>query len=89
MATVQSLNHEITQQSALLADLRKQQAEASIVEEAKKKLGELKKSLASLDGGSSKDGGKKKERILLKTPKVCLVWIASLRVLRLTRMSCP
>lgn len=72
MATVESLNQEIEQQSAQLVTLKKQQAEGPIVEEAKKKLGELKKSLALLQGGGSKDAGKKKERLLLKTAKVRL-----------------
>ncbi|EKM61856.1 uncharacterized protein PHACADRAFT_248747 [Phanerochaete carnosa HHB-10118-sp] len=69
MATVESLTAQIAEQSALLNDLRKQQAEAATVEEVKKKLGELKRKLGQMAGGSSKDGGKKKERILLKTPK--------------------
>ncbi|KAK7695144.1 hypothetical protein QCA50_002334 [Cerrena zonata] len=69
MATVESLNQEIEQQSAQLVTLKKQQAEGPIVEEAKKKLGELKRSLALLQGGGSKDAGKKKERLLLKTAK--------------------
>ncbi|KIP04936.1 hypothetical protein PHLGIDRAFT_31128 [Phlebiopsis gigantea 11061_1 CR5-6] len=60
---------EIAQQTTLFNDLRKQQADASAVDEVKKKLGELKRALAALTGESSKDGGKKKERILLKTPK--------------------
>ena len=75
MATVESLAKEIEQQSAHLVTLRKQQAEDATVEEAKKKLGELKKSLALLKGGSSKDAGKKKERLLLKTAKVRVVVI--------------
>ena len=76
MATAESIAQEISQQTALFNDLRKQQAEASVIDEVKKKLGELKRSLASLTGESSKDGGKKnKERILLKTPKVCCVQV--------------
>ena len=70
MATAESLTAQIAEQSALLNDLRKQQAEASVMEEVKKKLGELKRTLGQISGGSSKEGGKKKERILLKTPKV-------------------
>lgn len=66
--TAESLNREIVQQTALFNDLRKQQADASAVEEVKKKLGELKRSLAQLSGG--KDSGKKKDRLLLKTAKV-------------------
>ncbi|KAI0095190.1 histidyl-tRNA synthetase [Irpex rosettiformis] len=66
--TVEDLSQEIAQQSALLNDLRKQQADASTVEEVKKKLGELKRTLGQLTGGA-KESGKKKERILLKTAK--------------------
>ena len=50
----------------------------------KKKLGELKRALALLAGESSKEGGKKKERILLKTPKVCRA-AAGLVMLRRTQ----
>ncbi|KAJ8487601.1 hypothetical protein ONZ51_g4067 [Trametes cubensis] len=68
-----ALASEIAAQSTLLNDLRKQQADPALVEEAKKKLGDLKKSLALLQnanaGASGAKEGKKKERILLKTPK--------------------
>ena len=71
-----ALASEIAAQSTLLNDLRKQQADPALVEEAKKKLGDLKKSLALLQnanaGASGAKEGKKKERILLKTPKVRL-----------------
>lgn len=71
MATAESLNAEIASTTTQLFDLRQQNADNSLVEEAKKKLGELKKSLAMLKGASgSKDTGKKKERLLLKTAKV-------------------
>lgn len=84
--TPEQLNQEIAAQSTLLTDLRKQQAEASIVEEAKKKLGDLKRALALLSGaGSSKEGAKKKERILLKTPKVRSVLVLEWTLLKLTR----
>jgi histidyl-tRNA synthetase len=71
MATVESLNQEIAQQTALFIELRQQTVDPSVVEEAKKKLGELKKSLGVLTKatGGSKDL-KKKERLLLKTAKV-------------------
>lgn len=72
MTAIESLSTEIEQQSTLLVTLRKQQAEGPALEEAKKKLGELKKSLALLKGGGSKDANKKKERLLLKTAKVRL-----------------
>jgi ribosome-interacting GTPase 1 len=84
MATTESLNAEISQLSTQLADLRRQNAEPSIVEEVKKKLGELKKTVAT-QSGASKDSGKKKERILLKTPKVRRVQLIGPPVLKLTR----
>ena len=84
MSTVESLSEEISQLSIRLNDLRKQNAEASIVEETKKRLGELKRTLAQ-QSGASKDGGKKKERILLKTPKARCVHIQCPSVLKLTR----
>lgn len=76
MASLEALTADVAQQSQVLNDLRKQQADPQVVEEAKKKLGELKKSLALLRAGSAgatgskEGGGKKKERLLLKTPKV-------------------
>ncbi|KAL4263999.1 histidine--tRNA ligase [Pleurotus pulmonarius] len=69
MATPETLATEIATQTTLLNDLRLQKAEAALVEDAKKKLGELKKTLATLRGGGAKDAGKKKERLLLKTAK--------------------
>ncbi|EGN93674.1 hypothetical protein SERLA73DRAFT_115689, partial [Serpula lacrymans var. lacrymans S7.3] len=70
MATVESLDSQITEQAALLLDLKTQNADASNIEEAKKKLGELKKNLASIKGAAgNKDAGKKKGRLLLKTAK--------------------
>jgi histidyl-tRNA synthetase len=68
-----SINEQITLQTALLNDLRLKHADPSAVDEAKKKLGGLKKSLASLNAGgnvANKDAGKKRERMLLKTAKV-------------------
>lgn len=74
MATTESLNQDIVQQTSLLNELRLQNAEPSTVEEAKKKLGELKKSLGALTkaAGGGKDA-KKKERLLLKTAKVSVL----------------
>ncbi|TCD62870.1 Cytoplasmic and mitochondrial histidine tRNA synthetase [Steccherinum ochraceum] len=70
MATPEALGEAIAQQSALLVDLRKQQADNAVIEEAKKKLGELKKAQGQLlSAGGSKESGKKKERLLLKTAK--------------------
>ncbi|KAI0714757.1 histidyl-tRNA synthetase [Earliella scabrosa] len=69
--TVEALAEQVAAQSALLADLRKQQADVPAVEEVKKKLGELKKTLAVLQNAAAggAKGEKKKERMLLKTPK--------------------
>jgi histidyl-tRNA synthetase len=68
MATAESLNQEIAQQTTLFNELRLRNAEPSAIEETKKKLGELKKSLGALTKAAG--GGKKKERMLLKTAKV-------------------
>ena len=72
MATMESLNAEIAQQNILCQTLVKQNGDSSVLEEAKKKLGELKKSLGVLTkaGAGGKDA-RKKERLLLKTAKVC------------------
>ncbi|KAF7347238.1 Histidine--tRNA ligase, mitochondrial [Mycena venus] len=73
MASIESISEQITNQTALFNQLRLQNAEPSLIDEAKKKLGELKKSLALSKGSDaaagSKDGGKKRERLLLKTAK--------------------
>ena len=68
----EALAEEVAAQNALVNDLRKQQADAATVEEAKKKLGELKRALALAQNAASGGGKgeKKKERMLLKTPKV-------------------
>ncbi|KAG2364832.1 histidyl-tRNA synthetase [Suillus spraguei] len=67
-----SLTAEITQATGALNDLRLQNADAASIDAAKKRLGELKKSMAAMNSaGGSKDAGKKKERLLLKTAKVC------------------
>ena len=69
-ATV-SLQEEVAQQKALLRDLQNQKADAAWIEEAKKKLGDLQRAFALQQNASGAGGGnKKKERILLKTPKV-------------------
>lgn len=71
MASLESLNQSIVEQTALVNELRLQGAEAAKQDEAKKKLGELKKAFAlakNAEGGGSKE--KKKDRLLLKTPKV-------------------
>jgi hypothetical protein len=75
MSSTESINQEIAQQTALFNELRLQKADSTAIDEAKKKLGDLKRSLALLGGNSasgsgSKDAGKKRERLLLKTGKV-------------------
>jgi hypothetical protein len=81
MLTTESLTAEIAQQQALFNELRLQNIDALAIDAAKKKLGELKKSLAAIGkaegnaggvGGSESKDGKKKERLLLKTAKVGL-----------------
>ena len=68
-----SLTQQIAEQTALFSKLKLENSEPSLVEEARKKLAELKKSLGILKNasGEGKDAGKKKERLLLKTAKVC------------------
>lgn len=72
--TAESLTADIQAKNSLIQELRKQQADSPALEQARKELGELKKSLALLQGAGSakdaKDAGKKRERLLLKTPKV-------------------
>lgn len=79
MSTAESLTAEITQQTALLNELRLQNTDAAALDAAKKKLGELKKTLGAigkaetspgLAGTSDGKDGKKKDRLLLKTAKV-------------------
>ncbi len=69
-----SLVQEIAEQTALFNNLRTQNADANLIEEAKRKLGELKKAQGVLNAkGKDKktEGeGEKKDRILLKTAKV-------------------
>jgi len=74
MATLQELDAAIAEQSALFNQLkaRADPPEAAELEAARVKLGELKKSRGALiqaSGGGGKD--KKRERLLLKTAKVC------------------
>ncbi|KAF7303734.1 Histidyl-tRNA synthetase [Mycena indigotica] len=67
-----SLEEQVSTQKALFNQLRSSNAEPSYLEAAKKKLGELQKSLAqskAATNASGDDGGKKRERLLLKTAK--------------------
>jgi histidyl-tRNA synthetase len=77
MASIASISEQIANETALFNQLRLQNAEPSVLEEQKKKLGELKKSLALSKGpdpnaaaAGSKSAAKKRERLLLKTAKV-------------------
>lgn len=74
MATLQELDASIAEKSALFNQLkaRADPSEAAELEAVRVKLGELKKSRGALiqaSGGGGKD--KKRERLLLKTAKVC------------------
>jgi len=69
ISAAQSLQDEVAQQKTLLRDLQNQKADAALLEEAKKKLGDLQRSFALLQNAMG-GGSKKKERLLLKTPKV-------------------
>ncbi|KAK0234158.1 hypothetical protein IW262DRAFT_1334735 [Armillaria fumosa] len=72
---IMTLADEIAEQTTLFNNLRLQNADPAEVEAAKRKLGELKKAQGVLNAkerekkGDSAEGEKKKERILLKTPK--------------------
>ncbi|KAJ7239759.1 hypothetical protein B0H12DRAFT_1204160 [Mycena haematopus] len=76
MASIESISEQITNQTAIFNQLRLQNAEPSLIDEAKKKLGELKKTLALSKGSDTSkaaaaptDETKKRERLLLKTAK--------------------
>jgi hypothetical protein len=71
MATLESLNAELEQHKEVFNRLRKEGAQPEKLEETKKHLQELKKAIGALTQSDSgaKDAGKK-ERLLLKTPKV-------------------
>jgi len=66
--SVDALNAQLAQQTELFNKLRIENSDPVALEESRKKLGEIKRELASLKPGG-KDA-KKKERLLLKTPKV-------------------
>ncbi len=71
MATLEQLTQEIAETTALFNKLRDEKTDPALLDETKKRLGELKKSQAVLKNAAS--GGKevkKKERLLLKTAKV-------------------
>lgn len=67
-----ALNQSIRDQSTLLKTLREQGAEQPRIDEAHKRLGDLRRSLGQLTAaGKERDkaDGKKKDRLLLKTAK--------------------
>ena len=76
-ATEESLTQEISEQSTLVAKLKSDSSAVVALEEAKKKLAELKKNLNLMKNAASggRDAGKKKERLLLKTAKVRPNWL--------------
>ncbi|KAF7324865.1 Histidyl-tRNA synthetase [Mycena kentingensis (nom. inval.)] len=69
-STMATLEDQIAAQKTLFNQLRTSNADPAALDEAKKHLGELQKALAQSKAGSStKDAGKKRERLLLKTAK--------------------
>ena len=70
-ATEESLQKEIDEQTTLFNQL-KASADPALAS-VKEKLAELKKNLNQMRNAASggRDAGKKKERLLLKTAKVC------------------
>jgi hypothetical protein len=72
MATLETLNAELSQQTELFNRLRVDGSEPEQLEETKKRLQDLKKQIGALKsaGGAAGKDAKKKERLLLKTPKV-------------------
>ncbi len=69
-STLDALNAELAQQTELFNKLRIDNSDPAALEESRRRLGEIKRELAALKPGG-KDA-KKKERLLLKTPKVRL-----------------
>ncbi|KAI9511890.1 histidine-tRNA ligase [Russula earlei] len=66
-SSLDALNAELTRQTELFNKLRLENSDPAALEESRKRLGEIKRELASLKP-TGKDA-KKKERLLLKTPK--------------------
>jgi histidyl-tRNA synthetase len=75
VASVDALNAELAQQTELFNKLRIENSDPAALEESRKRLGEIKRELASIKPGG-KDS-KKKERLLLKTPKVRRLFLSS------------
>ncbi|KIO24607.1 hypothetical protein M407DRAFT_244389 [Tulasnella calospora MUT 4182] len=79
MSDLETINASIAQANEHLRTLQAQKADAALLTEAKKKLGELKKHLAAASGaagGPRADAGKKAatHRMALKTPKGTRDW---------------
>ncbi|KAG8891782.1 Cytoplasmic and mitochondrial histidine tRNA synthetase, partial [Tulasnella sp. 408] len=79
MSDVETINASIAQANERLRTLQTQKADAALIADAKKKLGELKKQLAAASGaagGPRADAGKKApaHRLALKTPKGTRDW---------------
>src|ERR1700761_4086201 len=70
-----ALNAEIQEQSKLLKSLKLENADPARVAEVSQRLGQLKRTLGNVrpDAVTSKTEDKKKERLLLKTPKVSMM----------------
>ncbi|KAN0134399.1 hypothetical protein V8E53_007897 [Lactarius tabidus] len=66
-STLDALNAELAQQTELFNRLRIDNSDPAALEDSRRRLGEIKRELAALKPGG-KDA-KKKERLLLKTPK--------------------
>jgi histidyl-tRNA synthetase len=67
-STSDALNAEFSQQAELFNKLRIDNSDPAALEESRRRLGEIKRELAALKPGG--EDAKKKERLLLKTPKV-------------------
>ena len=80
MADPQGLPAAITEQTQRLNELRLSEVQDPVaIDEAKKKLSELKKALGDLKRGAAgpKEDIKKRERLLLKTAKASLIVLIS------------
>ncbi|KLO20628.1 histidyl-tRNA synthetase [Schizopora paradoxa] len=74
MATLEQLTQEIAETTALFNKLRDEKSDPALLDETKKRLGELKRSQAQMKNAAAGAGGKEakkkeKERLLLKTAK--------------------
>ncbi|KAG6827474.1 hypothetical protein H0H92_011659 [Tricholoma furcatifolium] len=70
MADAVPTHEAVEAQKALLVSLKKDGADQSAIEEAKKRLGDMQRAFALASGaGKDKADGKKRERLMLKTAK--------------------